>query len=87
MFSIFMAACFLLKLIRSSKRYALNLGVYLDNNVRWEEHTQSIVNRMIMARSNISKTRHLVPLPVLRNTYFVATFYCQVGLVKQYLKS
>ena len=46
------------------------LGVYVDKQLSWQHHIQSIVKKLTKARDIISKLRHYAPSSILRNVYF-----------------
>ena len=57
------------------------LGVYVDKQLSWQHHIQSIVKKLITARDIISKLRHYAPPSILRNVYFSIAFsHLQYGI-------
>ena len=57
------------------------LGVYVDKQLSWPHHTQSIVKKLTTARGTISKLRHYAPPSILRNVYFsIAYSHLQHGI-------
>ena len=57
------------------------LGVLLDNELSWEQHTKSVVKKLTIARGIISEVRHFAPLSVLRNVYFSIVYsHLQYGI-------
>ena len=57
------------------------LGVYVDKQLSWQHHIQSIVKKLTTARGIISKLRHYAPPSILRNVYFsIAYSRLQYGI-------
>ena len=57
------------------------LGIYVDKQLSWQHHTQSIAKKLTTARGIISKLRHYAPPSILRNVYFSIAFsYLQYGI-------
>ena len=57
------------------------LGVYIDKQLSWQHHIQSIVKKLTTARGNIIKLRHNAPPSILRNVYFsIAYSHLQYGI-------
>ena len=48
---------------------AKSLGVYIDQNLSWECHIQSICKKIASAFGEIKRIRHLIPFNVLINVY------------------
>ena len=46
------------------------LRVYVDKQLSWQHHIQSIVKKLTTARGIFSKLRHYAPPSILRNVYF-----------------
>ena len=54
------------------------LGVFFNENLKWETHTQFVLNKMGGAKGILCKLRHYALTSILKNGYF--------GLVYPYLQ-
>ena len=58
------------------------LGVTADNKLSWEQHTQSVVKKLSVARSIICKLSHYAPFSISRNVYSIScTQTCNIVLL------
>ena len=57
------------------------LGVYVNKQLSFQHHIQSVVKKITTARCVVSKLRHYAPPSILRNVFFsIACSRLQYGI-------